>query len=80
MFVAIINKFIESIGTLVGALFLLLPSSPFQNIPSLDGTWISYINYFIPVGTILAHTALYITAVGAYYLIRIALRWAKAIE
>lgn len=80
MFIALINKFIASIGTLCGALFLLLPDSPFQNITAFDAAWIGYINYFIPVGSIVAHTAVYITAVGSYYLIRIALRWAKAIE
>lgn len=79
LLINIVNSLIAGVGTLITGLLALLPTSPFASV-SVDSTWLSYVNYFIPVGTILVHLGLYLTAALSYYIIRIGLRWAKAIE
>ena len=78
----LINKVISKVGALITILFAWLPDSPFQYdlTDSAAAQWFGYINYVIPVPDIVLHMSLYITAVAIYYVIRIALRWVKAIE
>lgn len=62
----------------------LLPDSPIQSIVvSLDTEGfenvMSYINYFVPVGTMLGILTTYLVAVAAWYVIRWALRLAQYI-
>ncbi|WP_277409711.1 hypothetical protein [Lacrimispora xylanisolvens] len=42
--------------------------------------FLGYLNYFVPVAQIIAITQLWITAVGLFYLVQLALRWVKMIE
>lgn len=79
LLINICNGLISAVASFIGVLLALLPTSPFASV-SVNSTWLSYINYFIPVGTILTHLGLYLTAALSYYIIRIGLRWAKAIE
>jgi hypothetical protein len=73
-----INLIIAGIGALLSALFLLLPDLPdVPENPAPDAT--GYIAYFIPATSILAFAALLITAYTAILVIRIALRWVKAL-
>lgn len=76
MLVNLVNYLINSLATIINALILLLPQSPFQST-TLDSAWLSYVNYVIPISSILQHIALWLTAVLVYYLIRTALRWGK---
>lgn len=59
-----------------------LSLSPFKEYRSLfsEFPYLEYINYFIPVDTIIAITSAWVTAIGVYYLYSIALRWIKAIS
>lgn len=59
-----------------------LPSSPFQafidscsNIP-----YLRWLNWFVPVGTLIAIGQAWLTAVGLYYMYSVILRWLRAIE
>lgn len=61
----------------------LLPTSPFADIgTSFAGfeTIMSYINYFVPIGPMLAIFTTYLTAVLVWYGIRWILRIAKYID
>lgn len=73
-----VNLIIEGIGALLSALFLLLPNLPdVPDNPAPEAT--GYIAYFIPATTILAFAAALILAYTAILVIRIALRWVKAL-
>lgn len=76
--VNLLNTIIEAIGALIALLFALLPSLPDvpeNPVPEATG----YIAYFIPATAILAFAALLIAAYTAILVIRIALRWVKAL-
>jgi len=67
---------------LSNACVVFLPNSPFQSFLSqLDKIpFLGYLNYFVPVAQIIAVTQLWVTAVGLFYLVQLALRWVKMIE
>lgn len=59
-----------------------LPKSPLAGITLADtvpAQYIRYLNWFLPVGLIINTMILIMSAVAAYYLISILLRWLKAI-
>lgn len=60
----------------------LLPGSPFtafiNAIPTIP--YLGYINYFIPIGQMIAIGEAWLTAIGIFYLYQVILRWVKAIE
>ena len=66
--------------------FGLLPDSPIQNsgfVADLDNTFVNvmgYINYFVPIGTMLGITVVYLTAVAVWYVVRWFMRLAKYID
>ena len=60
----------------------LLPASPFtsfieacENLP-----YLGWLNWFIPVGSIIAIGEAWLVAVGLFYLYSVVLRWVKAIS
>ena len=62
----------------------LLPGSPFHYfIDSIDlsnfNKAISWLNWFVPVGTLIAITEAWVTAIGLFYVYSIVLRWLKVI-
>jgi hypothetical protein len=78
MLVRIFNGLMDLVENLGETLLLLLPDSPFNfsiDVPE----WASWVGIFIPFGSMAAFMTTYVTAVLAYYLIRIALRWLKAV-
>ena len=76
----LINKVIAAAGKVITVLFAWLPNSPFVGLIGSAGQWIDYINYVVPVYSIITHLSLYLTAVAIYYVIRIALRWVNGIS
>lgn len=63
----------------------LFPASPLQPlIASLSNSavadWLGYVNWFIPVGTMLGILATWLTCIAAYYVYQIIMRWIKVIE
>ncbi len=72
---ALLNKFLD-------ALLALFPLSPFRStidrIAALP--YLGYLNWFLPVGEMLAVGALWLTAIGTYYLYSIIARWIKLIS
>lgn len=84
MIQAIINTILQFIEGLVVPVIAVLPDSPFQkitfeNLGPLSNV-MGYINYFVPMGEILAFLGLYLVAVAIWYGARWMLRIAKYID
>lgn len=73
---------IEIKDALLEAVLSLLPLSPFKGfIESLGSIpYISYINWFIPIGTFVQIGVAWLSAISIFYALSIVLRWVKAIE
>lgn len=83
--ITVVNMIIASIGGLLSMLVNLLPLSPFkidaiQNINTVVQDNMSTFNWFVPVDAILGVTVYWLMAIAAYYVISVAMRWAKMIE
>lgn len=59
-----------------------LPLSPFQGFISYlsDIPYLGYINWFIPMDTIVSVTFAWCVAVGTYYVFSVIMRWIKVIR
>lgn len=59
----------------------ILPTSPFQQYIDLfrGFEYLGWLNWFVPIGQILTVFAVYLTAVSAFYLYSIILRWVKVL-
>lgn len=60
----------------------LLPDSPFQTITlsQTSSNVLGYINYFVPVGQIVAFLSLFTAATAIWYGVRWILRFSKFVE
>lgn len=60
----------------------VLPTSPFTLFINkmADIPFLSTLNYFIPVGSMIAIGQAWLLSVGLFYLYSIILRWIRAIE
>ncbi|WP_304964112.1 hypothetical protein [uncultured Muribaculum sp.] len=67
---------------ILAAVMVLLPDSPFSNIqiPNEVRQILGYVNYFVPIGAMLAIGTGWLSAIGIYYLYQTILRWAKTIK
>lgn len=75
------QSIIDFLLALIGAVLGFLPDSPFNFEGASEFRQImGYINYFIPIGTFIKILAGWLTAIGAYYVYSLILRWIKAIE
>lgn len=72
---AIIKKFLSWV-------LALLPTSPFTAFIEAckDIPYLGWLNWFIPVGQMLAIGEAWLVAIGLFYLYSIVLRWIRAIE
>ena len=80
--VIIANFVIDAIDFVIGGALEILPDSPFlsmNNNIAWDGFG-RYLGYFFDIPTMTLHFSLYVTAIGTYYLVRMILRWLKAIQ
>ena len=59
----------------------MLPTSPFTAfIEACDNLpYLGWLNWFIPVGTIIAIGEAWLVAIGLFYLYSVILRWVRAI-
>ena len=76
--VTVLNGLIAALGALLALLMIVLPNLPAvpsNPVPESTG-WIAF---FVPAGAILAFAALLIAAYVSLLVIRIGLRWAKAL-
>lgn len=79
--VSFVNLLISMLGKVLSLLFLLLPNSPFDLIDfSFINEYMGYLNYIVPVSDIIKISVSWVGCIGVYYIIQIALRWAKVVE
>ncbi|KJF25602.1 hypothetical protein TZ02_17750 [Clostridium aceticum] len=75
------NLLIKALGTVLGAIIGLLPSSPFQTISNSAVTeYLGMLNWFISVDAMITILTYWTTAIISYYVISTAMRWGKTIE
>lgn len=76
------NGIVDIVNDILSAVMMMLPDSPFANveIPDEVKQILGYVNYFVPIGAMLAIGAGWLAAIGVYYLWQALLRWAKAIK
>lgn len=77
-----LDWFTEIIGEFGGKIVSYLPQSPIARyLDSIgDLPYLSYLNWFIPVGSILTVCGTWLTCIAIYYLYSIILRWVRAID
>lgn len=75
------DGFIDFVNMVLGVVLSLLPDSPFTAIiaaiEKLD--FLPYLNWFVPVGTLIGIGTAWLTCISVYYLYQVILRWAKVI-
>ena len=77
-FVDIINGAIISIGAFLNVVFAVLPGFP--SAPSAPNSGVlSWLLYFVPLGSILSFAALMLTCWVTFLGIKVALKWMRAI-
>ena len=55
--------------------------APIRGISNgISGEMLSYINYFVPLSEFSSILAVWVVAVGAYYMASVVLRWIKAVS
>ena len=79
-FIGVINTFISDLGATIGAVLAILPNSPFTWSLGALQSYVNWLNYFLPISAIVVELPYYLSAVTAYYLIRVVLRWIKLAE
>lgn len=76
------NSITDVIEEILSAVLLLLPDSPFADV-SVDPQVkeiLGYVNYFVPIGAMLAIGTSWLAAIGVYYLVQTILRWTRTIK
>ncbi len=72
----------EILDKFLAGVLKLLPLSPFA--PYIDQLsalpFLGYLNWFIPVGTLVGIGTAWLTAIGLYYLYSVVMRWIKLIS
>lgn len=76
------NGLTDMLEDIISAVMLLLPDSPFANvdIPYEVKQILGYVNYFVPIGAMLAIGTGWLVSIGVYYLWQTILRWTKTIK
>ena len=75
------NLIIKALGTILGVLLSILPSSPFvalDNSPIAE--FIGGLNWIIPISSMVRILSAWVLCIGTYYIVMIVLRWVKAID
>lgn len=78
----IVDAIMEFLAGLVEVAIGWLPESPFVDLPEFSQfrQIMSWINYFVPVGTMLSIFTVYLAAVAVWYAVRWILRIARYID
>lgn len=81
LLVTLVNKLMAALTAALSAAIALLPDTPFQTLDnSVIEDYMGYINWVVPVGAMVNILVAWCVAIGLYYVVQIAMRWAKAIE
>jgi hypothetical protein len=77
LFTQFIQSIINMFGGAIGALLLLLPTSPFTWDLSGASSLTVWLFWLFPIPGMITSIGAYVSAVALYYVIRVALRWIK---
>lgn len=82
MLFGFLQMLIDLLGKCIGAILLLLPSSPFSGIYTLvlDNQLLGALAWIVPFPQIIGVLESWIVAITGFYLVHMILRAAKAIE
>lgn len=79
----IIKNFInDASNKIFQAILILLPDSPFKDFafpPEIE-SFLGYLNYYVPFGTLVTIALAWTTCVGIYYCYQLILRFIKAVK
>lgn len=76
-----VNFLLDKIALILNVLLSILPTSPFKTVDFSNITpYLGYINWFLPIGQMLAFTGVWVSAVLIYYAYTIILRVTQAID
>jgi hypothetical protein len=79
--IRVFNLIIAAIGSLIEALAAVLPDMPdMPDRPAAFDTALGWINWIIPVGTVVTIAGFVLAAWLVWQAVAIALRWAKALN
>jgi hypothetical protein len=74
----VVNALVAAVGALLAVVVALLPGMPAA--PSLGGPdWLGWLNWLLPIGPMLAIAAAMIACWVTFLIVRVALRWVKAL-
>ena len=78
----VFQKVVDLLTSILNVLLSFLPDSPFDfsAVPSEFRQVVGYVNYFIPIRSMLNVLYLWLSAITIYYVYSAVLRWVKAIE
>ena len=77
-----LNSLGETVKGIGNSIIGILPKSPFVFLdanPQIKEV-LGFLNWFMPIDTMIAITEPWLTAIGIYYVLQAILRWAKIIE
>lgn len=78
---SIITSFLSWLKSMIVAAIDLLPDSPFQiDLPDYVTDIVGYVNYFVPIGSMIKILTAWTAAILVWYAASLLLRWIKAIE
>lgn len=77
--ITMINLLIVAVGAFINAVVSLLPDMPASGGGTFGGSWMGWLNYYVPVAELVAGLVIWVGIWGLFLLIRIPLRWAKAL-
>ena len=72
----------DKFGEIGDAIIEILPKSPISFIaasPEAEKV-MGYVNFFIPIYSMIAILEAWLTAIVVYYVVQVILRWAKVVE
>ena len=77
------NTLSQTLINMAEAVLSIFPTDPiisYLSVPNEVQSFLGYLNFFIPIGTLVSITTAWLTGVAMYYLYQIVLRWIKVIE
>lgn len=79
--ITVLNYIIAGFAYIANGILAVLPNSPFQMISNSGvAEYLGYLNWIIPVETLLTIAFYWVTAIAVYYLYSVILRWIKVIS
>jgi len=74
-----VNLVIVALGALIGVVLGLLPGMPDAPSIGASNNWLGWLNYYLPISGLLVGLTVFVGLYSALLVLRIALRWVKAL-